>query len=149
MVDYEDLSFAVEEEEEEGIDPERIVNDHQQIAKEFFCAICQGLLWKPRSCGSCQHLFCTKCIRAWLKINPTICPFRCSSRLTLHCRNSSFGCTEILSYDQLEQHQTTDCQFPTKQCRICQKYILLSLLDQHQTSCIPTSIECFLCNLSY
>jgi len=146
--------------EEEGIDPERIVNDEHQVANEFFCAICQGLLWKSRSCASCQHLFCNKCIRTWLQINPTSCPFRCSpyeekrpppyihsllGRLSIRCRNSSFGCTEILPYDLLEQHQTVECQFLTKRCRICGQYILKNEIDQHQTACIPATIQCSVC----
>jgi hypothetical protein len=155
MVDEEDFFF-----EQEGIDPERIANDEHQIVNEFVCAICQCLLWQPRSCASCQHLFCNKCIQTWLKINPNSCPYRCSpyqqkrappyihsllARLSIHCRNSSFGCTEILPYDALEQHETFECQFPTKQCRICRKYILLSEINQHEISCRPTTIECFLC----
>jgi hypothetical protein len=155
MIDEEMFFF-----EEEGIEPDRIVNDEHHVADEFFCAICQGLLWKPRSCASCQHLFCNKCIRTWLKINPTSCPFRCSpyeekrappyihsllGRLSVRCRNSSFGCTEILPYDLLQQHQTMECQFPTKQCPVCGEYLLLSEIDQHQISCIPTTFQCSLC----
>jgi hypothetical protein len=146
--------------EEQGIDPERIVNDEYQVANEFFCAICQGLLWKSRSCASCQHLFCNKCIRTWLQINPTSCPFRCTpyeekrpppyihsllGRLSIRCRNSSYGCTDILLYDLLEQHENVECQFLTKRCRICGQYILKNEIDQHQTACIPATIQCSVC----
>jgi hypothetical protein len=146
--------------EDDGIDPERIVNDEHQVANEFFCAICQGLLWKAKSCASCQHLFCNNCIRAWLQINPTSCPFRCSpyeerrpppyihsllGRLSIRCRNSSFGCTEILSYDALEQHETVNCQFRTKRCRACGSYILINEIDEHQTLCISATVRCFIC----
>ncbi|CAF0851930.1 unnamed protein product [Adineta ricciae] len=132
-----------EDDEEEGIDPQRIVEDEHNIVKEFCCAICHGVLWKPRSCAFCQHLFCKKCICIWLKINPEICPFRCSpceekrvppyvhyflGRLNIRCRNSAFGCGEILSYNQLEGHQTIDYEF-----------------DQHPSICVSTTIECFLC----
>jgi hypothetical protein len=148
--------------EEEGIDLERIANDKHLVANELCCAICQGLLWKPRSCASCQHLFCNKCIRTWLKVNSTSCPFRCIpyeekraaphiqsllARLSIRCRNSSFGCTEILSYDSLEQHETEECHFPTKQCRICGIYILIEDIDQHHTFCVPTTLECSICKL--
>ncbi|CAF1201952.1 unnamed protein product [Rotaria sp. Silwood1] len=143
-----------------GIDQDRVVDDEHYVVNELCCAICQGLLWKPRSCASCQHLFCNQCIRIWLKFNPISCPFRCSpyeekrapphihsllGRLSIRCRNSSFGCTKILSYDLLEQHETEECQFSTKQCNICRKYILISEIDQHQMFCMPTTIQCSIC----
>ncbi|CAF1105991.1 unnamed protein product [Adineta ricciae] len=155
--------FDNDADEEEGIDPQRIVEDEHNIVKEFCCAICQGVLWKPRSCASCQHLFCKKCIRIWLTINLNICPFRCSpyeekrappyihsllGRLTIRCRNSAFGCGEILSYDQLERHQTIDCQFSTRQCHVCGNFVSKDEFDQHQPICEPTTIECFLCKCS-
>ena len=146
--------------EEGGIDLERIVNDEYRVAKELLCTICQGLLWKGKSCASCQHLFCDKCIRTWLQINPTSCPFRCSpyeekrpppyihsllSRLSIRCRNSSFGCTAVLSYDALEQHETVECLFLTKRCRVCGQSVLTSEFAEHQRFCQSTTITCSLC----
>ncbi|CAF1011020.1 unnamed protein product [Rotaria sordida] len=155
MTDEETCFF-----EEECIDQDRVVHDQYHVINELCCIICQGLLWKPRSCASCQHLFCNQCIRIWRKVNPTSCPFRCSpyeekrapphihsllGRLSIRCRNSLFGCTEVLSYDLLEQHETEECQFPTKRCNICRKYILISEIDQHQIFCIPAVTQCFAC----
>lgn len=145
---------------DEGIDPERIVNDEQNLAKEFFCDICQGLLWKAKACSSCQHLFCQKCIQIWLQFNPTSCPFRCSpyeekrpapyihsllSRLTIRCRNHSFGCQEILPYDSLEQHETVECEYLSQRCDICGTYVLLNHLEEHRVSCLPATVPCFVC----
>ncbi|CAF4367619.1 unnamed protein product, partial [Rotaria sp. Silwood2] len=39
------------------IDRDRIVDGHL-LPDEYFCPICRCLLWNPRSCASCQHLFC-------------------------------------------------------------------------------------------
>jgi len=64
--------------EEGDIDRDRVV-DGDLVPDEYFCPICQYLLWKSRSCSSCQHLFCEKCIRTWIE-NPNSgkrCPFRC------------------------------------------------------------------------
>ena len=146
--------------EDVGIDPERIVNDEHQVANEFFCAICQGLLWKAKACASCQHLFCQNCIRTWLQINPTSCPFRCSpyeerrpppyihsllGRLAIRCRNSSFGCREILSYDALAQHEAGECHFRTKRCRVCGDDVLIEEIDDHQAICLSPFVRCFIC----
>ena len=105
---------------------ERIVDD-QSIPEEYFCPICRSLLWKAHSCGRCQHLFCEECIHRWLTVENR-CPFRCDpyedrrcppsmhsllSHVKIHCENHSLGCEEICSYDQLEQHQTVQCQFRT------------------------------------
>ncbi|CAF1199097.1 unnamed protein product [Adineta steineri] len=155
MLDTNDICF-----EEGGIDTDRIVTDKLRVADELFCLICKNLLWKARSCASCQHLFCNKCIRTWLTINSTSCPLRCSpyeekrvppsicsllSRLTIRCRNSSLGCTKVLSYDLLEKHETDECQFRTKQCFICGKYIKINEFDRHQKSCKLTTLTCHVC----
>ncbi|CAF3808197.1 unnamed protein product [Rotaria sordida] len=155
MLDANDILF-----EEDGIDTDRIVADKLRVADELLCVICKNLLWKARSCASCQQLFRNKCIQTWLTINPTSCPFRCSpyeekrappsicsllSRLTIRCRNSSLGCKNILSYDLLEKHETIDCRFRTKQCSICGNYIQINEFDRHQESCESTTLTCYLC----
>ena len=150
--------------EGEEIDRERIVN--QDLAREeCFCSICQCLVWKPRACSTCHQIFCEKCIQTWLD-NPTSqnkCPFRCQpfkddpcsleiqsalSRLNIRCRNASFGCSEIVPYDQLEQHENIQCQYPTKRCSKCEQWVLVSKFDEHQQSkdlCHPCPIKCTIC----
>ncbi|CAF3328231.1 unnamed protein product [Rotaria sp. Silwood2] len=146
---------------EEGyIDQDRIVNDDFLLPGEYFCPLCGYLLWKPCSCFSCQNLFCRKCIRTWLKENPTSCPFRCASfeekrappyiqsilgRLRIRCRNNLFGCKEIIAYDLLEQHEQVHCQFRTKRCDLCEQLVLLDQFDKHSSLCKPTIVQCKLC----
>lgn len=150
--------------DEEDIDRERIVNGNL-VPDDYFCPICQYLLWKPRSCSSCQHLFCEKYLRTWINnpLSSKKCPFRCQSfeerpcppyvqsllsHLNIRCRNTSFGCTEILSYDQLEYHQTVQCQYLSQQCVECDKLVLVPELDKHHRTtelCIPCPIKCTIC----
>ncbi|CAF1504782.1 unnamed protein product, partial [Adineta steineri] len=64
--------------EEGNIDRDRIVDGHL-VDDDFFCPVCQCLLWKPCACSKCRHLFCRKCLYTWLE-NPNSgrrCPFRC------------------------------------------------------------------------
>jgi hypothetical protein len=150
--------------EKVDIDRERIVNG-DRLPKEYFCSICRNLLWKPRSCSTCQHLFGEKCIQTWIK-NPTSskrCPFRCEpfedcqcppyvqsllSHVNIHCQNSEFGCKEILSYDQLENHQNIQCKYLSQQCSECDRLIRISKLTEHQQTaglCIPSPIKCTIC----
>lgn len=146
------------------IDRDRIVDGHL-LPDEYFCTICRFLLWNPRSCASCQQLFCQKCIRTWLEYSKgsTQCPFRCQmyierncppafysllSKIKIQCRNSSFGCSEILTYDSLERHEAIECKHLTRKCVECMKLILVSEYEQHvltPAACIPCPIRCVIC----
>ena len=150
--------------EEGSIDRDRIVDEHL-VPDEYFCPICQCLLWKPSSCNTCQHLFCQKCLRTWLE-NPNSgkrCPFRCQpfeerrcppsihsllDRLKIYCRNSSLGCTKIISYNSLEQHESIECEYLTERCSECEQLVLKSKLDEHCETpglCVPQPLKCVLC----
>ncbi|CAF2067177.1 unnamed protein product [Rotaria magnacalcarata] len=148
------------------IDRDRIV-DGDILPDEYFCPICRYLLWNPRSCSSCQHLFCQKCIQTWLKHSnaSTQCPFRCPaykerncppsfssllSKTKIKCRNTSLGCTEVLSYDLLERHENVECKFLTRTCHECMQSILVSEFDEHikiPGKCSPCPIRCIICQL--
>jgi hypothetical protein len=150
--------------EEGNIDRDRIVDDHL-VPDEYFCPICQYLLWKPRSCSSCQHLFCQKCIKMWIENtnSQNKCPFRCESfeerrcppyvqsllsRLNIHCRNSSFGCTAVVSYDALKHHESVECKYLTQKCTECEQLILQSKFTEHREFaglCVPCPIKCTIC----
>jgi hypothetical protein len=150
---------------EGNIDRDRIVN-RDMVIDEYFCSISQYLLWKPRSCSSCQYIlyFVKKCIQTWIK-NPNSakrCPFRCEpfgdrrcppyvqsllSRLNIHCRNFEFGCKQIVCYDQLESHENIKCEYLSQQCLVCDKLVLASKLSEHQQIrglCIPCPIKCII-----
>ena len=146
------------------IDRDRIV-DEDLVSEEYFCPVCQYLLWKPRACSSCRHVFCEKCIQTWLDnpISRNKCPFRCEPfqdspcptyiqaallRLDIRCRNASFGCSHIVSYDQLEYHENVQCQFLTKRCVECEQLVLVSKYDEHRRIeglCHPCPIKCTIC----
>jgi hypothetical protein len=146
--------------DDESIDQGRIVTDKYPVLNELFCPICYSLLWKPRSCASCQNLFCNHCIQTWLHTNPSTCPL-CRSpyeekpappfiqsilaHFSIHCRNTSLGCREILPYDLLEQHESVKCNFLTKKCRLCEQIVLLTDNDQHKNVCKLIVVRCPSC----
>ena len=150
--------------EDRNIDQARIVTD-VELPSEYFCPICQSLLWKPISCSACQNVFCQHCIHLWSQNTDGVrkCPFRCQSfierpcppyfqsllsRLHIRCRNQSFGCTEILSYDALEQHENVHCHFLTRACAECQRLVLVDKWSEHESrpgECVPLPVKCVIC----
>jgi hypothetical protein len=153
--------------EEGNIDRDRIVDDHL-VPDEYFCPICQCLLWKPRASATCRHLFCQKCIRTWLE-NPNSgkrCPFRCEAyeerrcspdvysvlyHLNISCRNTPLGCTHIVPYTSLEEPENNECEYLTQRCSECEQLVLRSELDEHREIpglCVPHPLRCVVCKNS-
>ena len=150
--------------EENSIEQSRIVTNHE-LPSEYFCPVCQCLLWKPVSCSTCQQLFCRTCIQLWSQNTDGVkkCPFRCQpfeerrcppyfqtllSRIQIRCRNASFGCNEILSYDTLEHHESVNCKFLTRACGECQQLVLVGKIFEHENTlgaCAPLPIKCVIC----
>lgn len=54
-----------------------------QAPDEYFCSICRCLLWKPRSCSLCLHLFCGKYIQIQIE-NPSSVNKCCQRRIILN-----------------------------------------------------------------
>ncbi|CAF0816032.1 unnamed protein product [Adineta steineri] len=151
--------------EEGNIGRDRIVNEHL-VDDDYFCIICCCLLWKPCACSKCHHHFCQNCLHRWLE-NPNNsdkrCPFRCESfeeepcspqihstldRLKIYCRNSKFGCKQILPYNSLKLHETISCKYLSERCSECGQLILISKRDEHYEIpglCIQHPIKCTIC----
>ena len=72
--------------EELFIDDSTIINikEYNSIKDEIICEICQGILVKPKQCGSCESIFCEKCINNWLLKNDS-CPKRCEKFEIKNC----------------------------------------------------------------
>ncbi|CAF1175666.1 unnamed protein product [Adineta ricciae] len=147
--------------DDKNIDRERVItNDEKYLPDELICPICLCLLWKPESCAKCENLFCRHCIQTWLDGNALTCPL-CRSEyktkiisvwiqssllsLSIYCRNQSFGCKSIASYDRLEQHEQFDCQHRSKTCCLCEKTVRIQEIDQHTNSCKSVVTKCDFC----
>jgi hypothetical protein len=131
----------------DDVDRDRIIGGHF-VPDEYFCPICQSLLWQPRACATCQHLFCQKFIRTWLENSNcgNTCPFRCEpcqkrpcppymqsllARLNIRYGNSSFGCTRVLKYELLERHENFQCKYLTQRCPKCMRRVYVVESSEH------------------
>ena len=134
--------------------------DAENVPREFFCPICSCLLWQPRSCGACQNLFCEACILKWVQVKQS-CPYgceryedkRCSpqircllSNVWIRCQSFQYGCTAVLSYDTLEEHQTKQCPCPSTRCQYCEKLMLVSAINAHEQECGQQLGNCAKCD---
>ena len=132
----------------------------ENVPREFFCPICSCLLWQPRSCGACQNLFCEACILKWLQVKQS-CPYgceryqdkRCSpqircllSNVWIRCQSFQYGCTAVLSYDTLEEHQTKECSCPSTRCQYCENLMLVDVIKVHEQECGQRLGNCTKCD---
>ena len=100
-----------------GITSDRFVGDKFE---NFTCVICSEVIILPLMCGECEHLFCSNCIKEWLKKND-YCPFKCRGNNkmelkeipksikklynSLKIRCSKASCTKILELGELLEHE--------------------------------------------
>ncbi|XP_074601118.1 E3 ubiquitin-protein ligase NRDP1 elgi [Brevipalpus obovatus] len=123
---------------------------HGEVDDELICSICSGVLENPLQAPSCEHAFCTDCIKEWLSRMPT-CPVdrlhvaiddlkptsrilrNLLCRLVIDCDYSKSGCTSKLKLDQLPNH-CLECDYnPEKpsSCTECRLTIPKSQLSDH------------------
>jgi len=141
---------------------DRVINLHFPELVE--CCLCHGLLLHPVACGTCEKPNCSACIQKLLATkSELVCPHGCPSYIEYPCpKGISFvlsslnilclykpnGCTEILSYDKLEEHEK-ECEYQLFTCTGCQQGITKKDYDEHISQCQLVSITCEQCSTSY
>ncbi|CAF1410319.1 unnamed protein product [Didymodactylos carnosus] len=120
------------------------------------CSICHHLLWKPVTCNICKNSFCYQCIHQRVNDEQTnSCPFGCEyeeqqcssvilaslSKLQIECSYKSYGCSAIVSYDILEDHEQ-NCDYRQYQK---QHYDV----QQHLQECAEIVLKCQECSTLY
>ena len=89
------------------------------ISQYATCVICEGILYNPIQCSSCENFFCEDCLNKWKKESLN-CPFRCKepkykknviinkllSQLEIKCQN---GCGAIIKYENMRNHFENEC----------------------------------------
>ena len=148
-----------------GIPLSRVIDleKHEKILPVLKCKICLNILLNPYDCSKCGNTFCYTCINK-LKESMKKCPFGCIDyeimpssfaikkfleQLNFTCLNKDNGCNEIISYNNLEQHDK-NCKYINSICpnNQCGKTIQWNLLNNHiQNECLYTLFECPKCHL--
>ena len=161
-----DKSECKEEQKElNGISISRVIDldKYENLLQILKCKICLNILLNPYDCSKCGNSFCFSCINK-LKESDKACPFGCTdyeimpssfaikkflNQLHFTCLNKENGCNEIISYNNIEQHDK-NCEYinsicPNNQC--CKKLPWYLLKNHLQNECLYTLFECEKCHL--
>ena len=148
------------------IDQSRLVlGPNEKIDESLLCGICQEVPFHPEECVTCQNMFCSECITAWIE-KKAKCPYSCpppyqSSRphklirqalsaLKYTCKNKENGCEEVLAMESIEKHEGK-CGFGKIKCPIseeCKEEMMRKELEEHEKICEYFMIKCEKCEFS-
>ena len=148
-----------------GISISRVIDldKYENLLQILKCKICLNILLNPYDCSKCGNSFCFSCINK-LKESDTKCPFGCTdyeimpssfaikkflNQLHFSCLNKENGCNEIISYNNIEQHDK-NCEYINSICpnNQCGMKLPWHLLKNHlQNECLYTLFECEKCHL--
>ena len=151
--------------ETKGIPLSRLIDLEKQekLLPILKCKICSNILLNPYDCSKCGNTFCFNCINNYKELNKN-CPFGCVDydinpssfaikkfleKLQFTCANKSNGCTEIINYNNLENHES-NCKFREIICpnNQCGQKIQWNLLKNHlQNECEFSLFECQYCGI--
>jgi len=154
-----------EQKESSGISISRVIDldKYENLLQILKCKICLNILLNPYDCSKCGNSFCFSCINK-LKESDTKCPFGCTdyeimpssfaikkflNQLHFSCLNKENGCNEIISYNNIEQHDK-NCEYINSICpnNQCGMKLPWHLLKNHlQNECLYTLFECEKCHL--
>jgi hypothetical protein len=114
----------------------------------LLCNICKNILWTPEQCRNCNLHFCKFCIN-FTRLKHKDCPSCITeyikspadhfliedlSELQIKCVYSYNGCTKVIPYDQIIQHEA-GCIYRERLCEECNEKILEKYHHTHIIIC--------------
>jgi hypothetical protein len=145
FTEIEQISY---QEELKNLLPEYVSKENQDMGEELVCVICMNIVYDPLSCSKCQTLFCSQCIKEWLRLK-IYCPIKCQnvsaqpihkkvkdllSKIKIKCPRNSAGCKESPFYENLESH--------LKNCEILKFRCVYCFLSGSKTECLEHAKTC-------
>jgi hypothetical protein len=138
------------ESEKSSIDETRIVSP-KEAYEPLICMICLNISNNPLLIKCCESISCTNCIDDCIKKNNK-CPkcrfddpqkevpsrfiMRLFSNLRVKCVYEEKGCSEVTSYENIEQHEMK-CQYnPNRKIKCDKCSTELNVKDQDSHDCI-------------
>jgi hypothetical protein len=112
-----------------GIPLDLLDCDYEIIANSFKCLYCEKLVYNPITCDQCKEIFCLSCYLVTNKCkkcdkSTTFSQIEISEKRLLSkiqgikCLNEKFGCSTIVSYDNIASHLWKQCMYSFK-CQEC------------------------------
>ena len=134
-----------------GIPLDLVDSDYEIIANTFKCLYCEKLVYNPITCDQCKEIFCLSCYLITNKCKKcdkltTFSQIEVSEKRLLtnikgiKCLNMGFGCSAIVSYDNISTHLWKQCMFSFK-CQECGFKSSMIQAPIHTNECIKKSSQ--------
>eukprot|EP01022_Parablepharisma_sp_SALTPOND_P025444 TRINITY_DN593_c0_g1_i1.p1 TRINITY_DN593_c0_g1~~TRINITY_DN593_c0_g1_i1.p1 ORF type:complete len:940 (+),score=38.03 TRINITY_DN593_c0_g1_i1:4351-7170(+) len=157
------IYYEMQKEESYGIEVSRLDGTPEDLVEDLLCGICKRIIVKGELCHSCMQIFCGPCITSYNAKNGK-CPQdheyvkkvliplqeRLLKKLRIKCKNLPNGCEDILTYNDLEEHESTcGYQLVTCTCAGCTKQILKKAQAEHLAVCPHYILDCKFCGKKF
>jgi hypothetical protein len=146
------------------LNPKDIHVADKEILQDWYCRICDKLVFEPKICDKCGDVFCSDCILKFLKEcgNRYKCIKKCQNtslrhlnvkeknyinKIKLRCKHD--GCDKFIKYTSYKDH-LDKCQYRLYQCdnNPCTFQRYYSQMEKHSKNCQYRIVSCTLCNES-
>ena len=152
-----DETIIKEPPHENSIDPYRIqFNNEEDKNKinDLLCYQCQNFPLNPISCSECNTIFCKECIDSYNKCLNCNSIFKQGeildeiknlySNIKIKCKYKECGCDEILSSNDLLNHEN-NCKLKLGKCTFCNNEFKYEELYSHIKNCKNNERKCTIC----
>ena len=142
---------------ENSINPYRIQfnneNDKSKL-NDLLCYQCENFPLNPISCSECNTIFCKECINENNKCLNCNSIFKQGeiledlknlySNIKINCKYKECGCDEILSSNELLNHEN-NCKSKIGKCTFCNNEFKYEELYSHIKNCKNNERKCIIC----